>query len=74
METNVRDYDAIIQHMTKINSWMLEYVLKQPDPDSSTANVRPVLRADYERFTKDRTLPTHDSMLSQCPALGWDTR
>lgn len=74
MDASVTEYRSVIRHMTKFNAWTLARVLKQTDPEPSTAAVRPVLQADYNRFAAHGELPTRDSMLAHCGPLGWVTQ
>lgn len=74
MAASVKEYGTSLQGLTKINHKVIDYVLRQADPNPDTAKVRPVLQGDYLRLIDARTLPDHDSMLNECAALGWKTQ
>jgi len=73
MDVAVKEYRGVIEHMTKFNHWTLSRVLNEQDPSPNAAELKPVMAADYNRFTATRELPSRESMLPRCKALGWKT-
>lgn len=71
MQHGAREYGGVFQKMTKFNQWTVRHVLDEADPDPETALARKLVAADYDSYATHGTLPTTESMIPRCEALGY---
>lgn len=70
MQLSAREYGRLFERMTQLNQLTLRHALNEEESDPAMAAVRRVVATDYDAYAKTRTLPTVQSMLPRCAALG----